>query len=75
MLAHPIDREVEDRLKLIVYAKDAAGNEIEAPSEIEILVTDVNDNSPIFEQTSYQGEVEENAAKGKHNMIMVYSYL
>ena len=63
-LVSPIDREEIQKLKLKVYAKDSAGNEVEPSTEIEIYVDDLNDNEPIFEKASYEGRVKENSKKG-----------
>ena len=41
------------------------GGEVEPPAEIEIKITDINDNDPIFKQSSYVAQVNEHAKIGK----------
>ena len=50
-----------------VFAKDVTGGEVEPPAEIEIKITDINDNNPIFKQSSYVAQVKEHAKIGKLN--------
>ena len=64
-LAKQIDREQVPELRLKVYARDDAGTALEDESEIVILVEDVNDQTPQFEQKKYSGSVPENSPIGK----------
>ncbi|XP_024118230.2 cadherin-1 [Oryzias melastigma] len=53
-----LDREKQANYTLMAYSN------AEDPLEIIINVIDMNDNKPIFEQTSYVGEVAESSPKG-----------
>ena len=47
-----------------VFARDLNGYDVIDPSTIEIYVTDINDNFPIFDQESYVGQVAEHSPPG-----------
>lgn len=47
-----------------VFARDLNGYDVIDPSTIEIYVTDINDNPPIFDQESYVGQVAEHSPPG-----------
>lgn len=57
-----LDRETKDTYKLIILASDmggkAGGNT--GRGEVEIKLTDINDNVPTLEKETYEGKVEEN---------------
>uniref|UniRef100_A0A3P9HEN1 Cadherin domain-containing protein n=1 Tax=Oryzias latipes TaxID=8090 RepID=A0A3P9HEN1_ORYLA len=53
-----LDREKQAHYPLLAHA------DVEDPMEIIINVIDMNDNKPIFEQTSYVAEVAESSPKG-----------
>ncbi|XP_023819263.1 cadherin-1-like [Oryzias latipes] len=53
-----LDREKQAHYTLLAHA------DVEDPMEIIINVIDMNDNKPIFEQTSYVAEVAESSPKG-----------
>uniref|UniRef100_A0A3P9HG74 Cadherin domain-containing protein n=1 Tax=Oryzias latipes TaxID=8090 RepID=A0A3P9HG74_ORYLA len=53
-----LDREEQGHYTLLAHA------DVEDPMEIIINVIDMNDNKPIFEQTSYVAEVAESSPKG-----------
>ena len=50
---------------LVVFAKDADDREVDRPLEIQVLVEDVNDNSPVCENEETVFEVQENEPVGK----------
>ncbi|XP_041483662.1 protocadherin-23-like [Lytechinus variegatus] len=50
-LAHSLDRETQDRYMLELEATDT---EYTTTTTLEIIVTDENDNAPVFRQESYQ---------------------
>ena len=63
----PLDRETQDTHTLTVTAFDAGSNPISSQSAettILILVEDVNDNPPVFEEDSYSVSVAENQPVG-----------
>ena len=55
-----IDREMSDTYTLGVMATDGGGRS--AQSRVEIIITDINDNSPVFSPSSYTITVYENAS-------------
>uniref|UniRef100_A0A8C3W9W5 Cadherin-17 n=1 Tax=Catagonus wagneri TaxID=51154 RepID=A0A8C3W9W5_9CETA len=59
-----LDRETRAVHKLQVSALDAHGNTVEGPVPITIEVKDINDNRPVFLQTSYEGSVRQNSRPG-----------
>ncbi|XP_058033017.1 desmoglein-2-like [Ahaetulla prasina] len=54
-----VDREQTPMLHLRGYALNQRGENLERPLDLRIKVQDVNDNSPVFSQTSFSGSVEE----------------
>uniref|UniRef100_A0A3P9LD48 Cadherin domain-containing protein n=1 Tax=Oryzias latipes TaxID=8090 RepID=A0A3P9LD48_ORYLA len=59
-----LDREKQAHYKLFTHTDVAGSSKAEDPMEIIINVIDMNDNKPIFEQTSYVAEVAESSPKG-----------
>ncbi|XP_015246288.1 PREDICTED: protocadherin-23 [Cyprinodon variegatus] len=59
-LTQPLDYEVETDYTLTVWASDSLH---ETSGEVAVRVLDVNDNSPVFIQVSYQVEVSELASE------------
>uniref|UniRef100_A0A3P9KBW1 Cadherin domain-containing protein n=1 Tax=Oryzias latipes TaxID=8090 RepID=A0A3P9KBW1_ORYLA len=59
-----LDREKQAHYTLLAHADSAGSSKAEDPMEIIINVIDMNDNKPIFEQTSYVAEVAESSPKG-----------
>ncbi|XP_035994117.1 desmoglein-2 [Fundulus heteroclitus] len=57
-----LDRETNDTYKLIILASDLGGQEggNTGTGEIEIKLTDINDNIPTLAKETYEGSVEEN---------------
>lgn len=56
----PLDRETTSEYFLSAEAMDGGG--LRAPTEIRIVITDVNDNPPVFRRSDYEGVVKEQAA-------------
>ena len=56
----PLDRETTSQYFLSAEAIDGGG--LRAPTEIQIIVTDVNDNPPLFRRSDYDGVVREKDA-------------
>ena len=52
-----------------VFARDLNGYDVIDPSTIEIYVTDINDNPPIFDQESYVGQVAEHSPPGTRRTV------
>uniref|UniRef100_M4A193 Cadherin domain-containing protein n=1 Tax=Xiphophorus maculatus TaxID=8083 RepID=M4A193_XIPMA len=60
-----LDREKQDKYMLFAHAEEAgSGTDAEQPMEIIINVIDQNDNKPVFNQSTYKGEVPEASTKG-----------
>uniref|UniRef100_A0A3P9KCP8 Cadherin domain-containing protein n=1 Tax=Oryzias latipes TaxID=8090 RepID=A0A3P9KCP8_ORYLA len=59
-----LDREKQAHYPLFARAVVVGSSIVEDPMEIIINVIDMNDNKPIFEQTSYVAEVAESSPKG-----------
>ncbi|CAL8401145.1 unnamed protein product [Boreogadus saida] len=57
-----LDREVQDRYTLTVYARDGGLPALFAKAVVRVEVTDENDNAPVFGKPWYSLEVPENQA-------------
>ncbi|TRY86223.1 hypothetical protein DNTS_035621 [Danionella cerebrum] len=65
MVLHaPLDREKTKNHNLILTAFDGGKPQRSATVQINVIVLDVNDNPPVFSQSSYRTSVPENAVKG-----------
>uniref|UniRef100_A0A2K5PX32 Cadherin-1 n=1 Tax=Cebus imitator TaxID=2715852 RepID=A0A2K5PX32_CEBIM len=60
-----LDRETFPTYTLVVQAADLQGDGLSTTATAVITVTDANDNPPIFNPTTYQGQVPENEANFK----------
>ncbi|XP_032408264.1 B-cadherin-like isoform X1 [Xiphophorus hellerii] len=58
-----LDREKRDKYMLQAFAKTEGGANAEEPTDILINVIDQNDNKPVFNQSTYKGEVPEASEK------------
>ena len=67
-LAKPLDRETRSHYQLVVEFTDLGQNEARKKGKVKIVVvvTDVNDNAPVFEQDSYLFEITENSGQIKN---------
>ncbi|XP_075131446.1 protocadherin gamma-B1-like [Leptodactylus fuscus] len=60
ILEKPLDRETQDKHELILTASDG-GNLVQTGTAlINIIINDINDNSPVFTQDVYKVSVREN---------------
>ncbi|XP_056372742.1 protocadherin gamma-B1-like isoform X10 [Hyla sarda] len=60
ILEKPLDRETQDKYQLILTASDG-GNPVQTGTAIiNIIINDINDNSPVFTQDVYKVSVREN---------------
>ncbi|XDV37717.1 hypothetical protein PO909_007277 [Leuciscus waleckii] len=64
ILQKPLDREKSARHKLILTATDGGKPQKSAIVNITIVVSDVNDNTPICDKQKYTVKVKENAPEG-----------
>lgn len=60
----PLDRETLSGYLLTVTAKDGGVPALSDTTDVEISVTDVNDNAPQFNKASYSGSISEDALVG-----------
>lgn len=60
----PLDFELCSKYLVTVVISEAQGKRVHARKEINVVVEDVNDNAPQFEETYYQVEIEENNKPG-----------
>ncbi|XP_066284098.1 cadherin-23-like [Branchiostoma lanceolatum] len=58
------DREIQDTYNLTIQAQDGESPFYTATSVVYIRIVDINDNAPVFGQSSYQTNVNENVAVG-----------
>ncbi|PWA21050.1 hypothetical protein CCH79_00018825, partial [Gambusia affinis] len=62
-----LDREKQDMymmlVKLQALARTEGGTNAEEPTDIIINIIDQNDNKPVFNQSTYKGEVPEASEK------------
>ncbi|RWS30129.1 Cadherin-like protein 3 [Leptotrombidium deliense] len=59
-----LDRETVGNYTLIIEALDGGSPPLRGELTVNISVLDVNDNEPIFSQTTYYGSIAENATLG-----------
>ncbi|XP_016041850.1 protocadherin gamma-C3 isoform X4 [Erinaceus europaeus] len=64
VLEHPLDREQEPGLQLMLTALDGGTPARSATLPIRITVLDANDNAPAFNQSLYRARVPEDAPPG-----------
>ncbi|XP_035677121.1 protocadherin Fat 4-like [Branchiostoma floridae] len=58
------DREVQDTYNLTIQAQDGESPFYTATSVVYIRIVDINDNAPVFGQSTYQTDVNEDVAVG-----------
>ena len=63
-LAAELDRELRDRISLVVSAADGGVPSLTSSTTVNILVLDENDNAPAFPTTTYLVNVQEGVAVG-----------
>ncbi|XP_043982268.1 protocadherin gamma-A11-like [Gambusia affinis] len=66
VLQKPLDRETNPRLSLKLVAVDGGTPQRSGTVNIDVVVLDVNDNAPVFNQTLYKATVTENALKNTY---------
>ncbi|XP_075902935.1 protocadherin alpha-8-like isoform X15 [Nelusetta ayraudi] len=64
VLKRALDREIKDKLSLLVTAVDGGKPQRSGTLNVSILVLDINDNRPTFSQNTYQVEIYENVPVG-----------
>ncbi|XP_054698229.1 protocadherin beta-15-like [Grus americana] len=75
VLEKPLDREERADLSFSLIAMDGGTPPRSGTTQVHIVVLDVNDNSPVFTQKLYVGQVLENAPEGSVVVKVVASDL
>ncbi|XP_075388983.1 desmoglein-3 [Tenrec ecaudatus] len=65
-----VDREETPSFLITCRALDYLGRDIEKPLILTVKILDVNDNAPVFSQSVFMGEIEENSASNSLVMIL-----
>ncbi|KAF3829878.1 hypothetical protein GH733_001829 [Mirounga leonina] len=65
-----VDREETPSFLITCYALNALGQNVEKPLVLTVKILDVNDNPPVFSQSIFMGEIEENSASNSLVMIL-----
>lgn len=63
--ARLLDREQQDRYSLVAHVRDVSRWEWQCNSSVELLVSDVNDNPPVFGQGAYRAVLPEDTPVGR----------
>nr|XP_044636735.1 protocadherin gamma-B4-like [Equus asinus] len=64
VLKMPLDREEQKSYHLILTALDCGDPPLSSTAQIQVLVTDANDNPPVFSQELYRVDLPENVFPG-----------
>lgn len=64
ILTKPLDREIEDSYHLQIVAVDGGIPPRSGTLDVNVVVEDVNDNSPVFDHDSYEASLPEDVAVG-----------
>ncbi|CAF3652004.1 unnamed protein product [Rotaria sordida] len=59
-LIESLDREIKSNYLLQLIADDGGSTPLSGQQKIEIIITDVNDNPPVFDRSLYQQSIPEN---------------
>lgn len=62
--AAPLDRESLQQLWVLVVAADGGEPSLSSTATVTVLVSDVNDNEPVFQQQLYRASVPEHSSIG-----------
>ncbi|KAM3623277.1 uncharacterized protein V6R79_009482 [Siganus canaliculatus] len=61
-----LDREEQQNYTLTIQARDYGPAPLSSSVQLQLLLLDLNDNVPVFSQTSYQASVSEGLPAGAH---------
>ncbi|KAL8623123.1 hypothetical protein ACOMHN_065033 [Nucella lapillus] len=70
LLAQPVDRELVSRYQAAIVCRDRGSPPLSSETPFTVVIADVNDNDPTFDQSSYTGSLPENNAQG-HYILQV----
>lgn len=65
-VTEPLDREEKDTYTFFAVTKDNAGELVDKPLQIHVIVEDINDNPPVCQQALTVIEVQENEGGGSN---------
>ncbi|KAB1258454.1 Desmoglein-3 [Camelus dromedarius] len=65
-----VDREETPSFQITCHALNAQGQDVERPLILTVKILDINDNAPVFSQSVFMGEIEENSAANSLVMIL-----
>ncbi|XP_013012523.1 desmoglein-3 isoform X2 [Cavia porcellus] len=65
-----VDREETPSFLITCRALNVLGQDVEKPLILTVKILDVNDNAPVFSQTIFKGEIEENSNSNSLVMIL-----
>ncbi|XP_037365612.1 desmoglein-3 [Talpa occidentalis] len=65
-----VDREETPSFQITCRALNARQQEVEKPLILTVKILDINDNPPVFSQSIFMGEIEENSATNSQVMIL-----
>ena len=69
-IRRPLDYEIEREYNLTVVARDLASRPRQTEANLKIIITDVNDNVPFFEDLEYSAQLQENLPPGTEVITM-----
>ncbi|KAI2662266.1 Cadherin-1 [Labeo rohita] len=75
-VTQPLDRETKKSYELKAHAISEDGGKKAIPTDLTIIVTDQNDNKPVFTENPFNGQVSETASKddpNTYNGIVTYT--
>jgi hypothetical protein len=64
VVSQKLDREIVDFYQLTIIAEDGGDPKLTGTLDLNVTITDVNDNSPSFNQTTYAVSVKEDEPIG-----------
>ncbi|XP_053332588.1 cadherin-23 [Clarias gariepinus] len=70
LVVEKLDREIQDTYNLLVVAEDQGRPPRSATASVVVVLTDVNDNPPIFSTQRYEASVLENATIGTNVTVV-----
>ncbi|XP_007130608.2 desmoglein-3 [Physeter macrocephalus] len=65
-----VDREETPSFQITCRALNALGQDVEKLLILTVKILDINDNAPVFSQSIFMGEIEENSASNTLVMIL-----
>ncbi|KAM5221995.1 desmoglein-3 [Ctenodactylus gundi] len=65
-----VDREQTPSFLITCRALNVQGQDVEKPLLLTVKILDVNDNAPVFSQSIFEGEIEENSPSNTLVMVL-----